>query len=48
MFGRPLYVNLGIGRGVSLLGGLSCMGIIGIWVLYYTGATLRSKSKFAI
>lgn len=28
LFGRPMFVNLGIGKGVSLLGGLSVMGIV--------------------
>lgn len=48
LFGRPLFINLGIGKGVSLLGGLSCLGIIGMFTLYFTGAKLRSRSKFAV
>jgi len=28
LFSRPMYINLGIGKGVSLLGGLSVMGIV--------------------
>ncbi|KAL2358955.1 hypothetical protein BJ546DRAFT_961725, partial [Cryomyces antarcticus] len=48
LFGRPLFLNLGIGRGVSLLGGLSVMGIIGVWILYFQGARLRARSKFAM
>lgn len=48
MFGRPLFVNLGIGQGVSLLGGLSVIGIIGIFGLYLQGAKLRARSKFAM
>ncbi|CAK7266411.1 hypothetical protein SEPCBS119000_002015 [Sporothrix epigloea] len=48
LFGRPLYLNLGIGRGTSLLGGLSSIGIIGIWLLYFYGARLRAMSKFAV
>jgi DHA1 family multidrug resistance protein-like MFS transporter len=47
LFARPLFLNLGVGRGVSLLGGLTVMGIIGIWTLYYYGAALRARSKFA-
>ncbi|KAI9795903.1 MAG: hypothetical protein M1833_006630 [Piccolia ochrophora] len=47
IFAHPLFVNLGIGPGISLLAGLNCGGIMGIFVLYYYGATLRSKSKFA-
>ena len=44
----PMFHNLGIGKGVSLLAGLMVMGVIGIWVLYFKGAWLRSKSKFAV
>ena len=47
LFARPLFINLGIGRGVSLLAGLSTLGVIGMFTLYYTGATLRARSKFA-
>lgn len=48
MFARPLFLNLGIGKGVSLLGGLSSIGIGGMWMLFYTGARLRARSKFAV
>lgn len=44
----PLYVNLGIGRGISLLGGLLVGGVGGIWCLWYWGAKLRAKSSFAM
>ncbi|PTB73033.1 MFS general substrate transporter [Trichoderma longibrachiatum ATCC 18648] len=47
LFAHPLFHNLGVGRGVSLLGGLSVIGIIGIWLLYFYGARLRKLSKFA-
>lgn len=47
LFARPLFLNLGVGRGVSLLGGLTVIGIIGIWALYYYGAALRARSKYA-
>ena len=47
MFARPLFLNLGVSKGVSLLAGLSCLGIIGMFVLYFTGARLRRRSKFA-
>ncbi len=47
LFARPLFINLGVGRGVSLLAGLSTMGVIGMFALYYTGPKLRSRSKFA-
>lgn len=48
IFGHPLYVNLGIGRGISILAGLLCGGVAGIWALWYFGATLRARSRFAI
>ncbi|OLN97361.1 Transporter mfs1-like protein 1 [Colletotrichum chlorophyti] len=48
LFARPLYGNMGVARGTSLLGGLSTIGIIGIWLLYFYGARLRSMSKFAV
>lgn len=48
LFGRPLFVNLGIGKGVSVLGGLSVIGIIGMFALWIFGAKLRARSKFAM
>ncbi|MCJ1458905.1 hypothetical protein MMC28_009281 [Mycoblastus sanguinarius] len=48
LFARPLFINLGIGKGVSVLAGLSCLGIIGMFVLWLYGAKLRARSKFAI
>ncbi|RGP79676.1 hypothetical protein FLONG3_2230 [Fusarium longipes] len=48
LFAQPLFDNLGVDKGTSLLGGLSVIGIIGIWLLYFYGAKLRSLSKFAI
>ncbi|KAJ5925815.1 hypothetical protein N7454_007325 [Penicillium verhagenii] len=47
MFAHPLFGNLGVARGTSLLGGLSVIGIIGIWLLYFYGSRLRALSKFA-
>jgi len=48
LFAHPLFGNLGVAKGVSLLGGLSVIGIIGIWLLYFYGSRLRALSKFAI
>ncbi|KAJ6127525.1 major facilitator superfamily domain-containing protein [Penicillium sp. IBT 18751x] len=48
LFAHPLFGNLGVARGTSLLGGLSVIGIVGIWLLYWYGARLRALSKFAI
>lgn len=47
LFARPLFLNLGVGKGVSLLAGLSTLGVIGMFVLYFSGAKLRARSKFA-
>jgi MFS transporter, DHA1 family, multidrug resistance protein len=47
IYAHPLFVNLGIGRGVSILGGLAGGGCLGIWAIYYYGAKLRARSKFA-
>ena len=46
-FSRPLFINLGVGKGVSLLAGLSCIGVIGMFTLNFYGGALRARSKFA-
>jgi MFS transporter, DHA1 family, multidrug resistance protein len=48
IFARPLFINLGVGRGISILAGLAVGGVIGMVVLYYYGARLRARSKFAV
>ena len=48
VFARPLFINLGVHRGVSLLGGLSCAGIFGTTAIYIFGKKLRARSKFAM
>lgn len=48
LFAHPLFNNLGVARGTSLLGGLSVIGILGIWLLYFYGARLRARSRFAV
>ena len=47
LFARPLYLNLGIGQGISLLAGLTVGCIGGVFTLYYYGANLRARSSFA-
>ncbi|KIW53190.1 hypothetical protein PV05_08782 [Exophiala xenobiotica] len=47
IFARPLFINLGVHRGVSVLAGLSVMGIFGTTVIYIFGKQLRARSKFA-
>ncbi|KAJ2990592.1 hypothetical protein NUW58_g2874 [Xylaria curta] len=46
-FSQPLFENLGIARGCGLLSGLLAACFIGITVLWYYGASLRARSKFA-
>lgn len=48
IFARPLFINMGVGRGISVLAGLAFMGVIGMFGLYYYGAKLRARSKFAV
>ncbi|KAI9745816.1 MAG: hypothetical protein M1818_000497 [Claussenomyces sp. TS43310] len=47
LFARPLFLNLGVAKGTTLLGGLSVLGIIGMFILWVYGAQLRKRSKFA-
>jgi hypothetical protein len=44
--GVPLYGRLGIGPGVSVLGGMSVLGIPGMWFIYWKGPALRAMSRF--
>ncbi|GCB20808.1 caffeine resistance protein 5 [Aspergillus awamori] len=46
LFARPLYVNLGVGPGISLLAGLTVGCIAGMFALYHFGAALRARSRF--
>ncbi|KAK0116003.1 hypothetical protein ONS95_013040 [Cadophora gregata] len=46
LFSRPLFLNVGIAEGVTLLAGLTISGVIGIFVLWYYGANLRARSRF--
>jgi DHA1 family multidrug resistance protein-like MFS transporter len=46
IYARPLFINEGIGKGVSVLAGLSTLGIFGMIALYLFGANLRARSKF--
>jgi DHA1 family multidrug resistance protein-like MFS transporter len=46
-FSYPLFHNLGVDRGVSLLGGLTVGCSVGVFVLFFMGEKLRAKSRFA-
>ncbi|KAI2967597.1 hypothetical protein CBS147323_4821 [Aspergillus niger] len=45
-FGIPLYQNLGMARGSSVLGGVSVLGVLGLLGIYWFGERLRKKSRF--
>jgi DHA1 family multidrug resistance protein-like MFS transporter len=47
LYARPLFVNLGVGKGVSVLAGLSTLGVFGMVAIYFWGKKLRARSKFA-
>tara|TARA_R110002003_G_scaffold48_44_gene4271 strand:+ start:9823 stop:11688 length:1866 start_codon:yes stop_codon:yes gene_type:complete len=46
-FSYPLFHNLGVDRGVSLLGGLTVGCSFGVYALFFFGERLRAKSRFA-
>jgi DHA1 family multidrug resistance protein-like MFS transporter len=48
LFSRPLFLNLGVAGGVSLLGGLTIVCALLLYLLYRYGAILRAKSRFAV
>lgn len=46
-FSYPMFHNLGVDRGVSLLAGLTVGCSFGVYALFFFGEKLRSRSKFA-
>jgi len=46
-FSYPMFQNLGVDKGVTLLAGLTIGCSAGVYALYFFGATLRAKSRFA-
>lgn len=47
LWSGPLYRNLGVARGTSLVGALTVVCIFGIFGLYWFGLKLRKRSRFA-
>ena len=47
VFSRPLFLGLGVHKGVTLLAGLSVAGIFGTIAISFFGKKLRARSKFA-
>ncbi|KAK5049463.1 hypothetical protein LTR84_004392 [Exophiala bonariae] len=48
LFSRPMFITLTVPGGVSLLGGLTVVCIGGIFMLYFYGAAMRARSRFAV
>lgn len=46
-FSQPLFGNLSVAKGCSVLGGLTAACFFGMFTLWRYGAKLRSRSKFA-
>ncbi|KAK2831020.1 hypothetical protein FQN49_007080 [Arthroderma sp. PD_2] len=47
LWSGPLYRNLGIARGTSLIGALTAACVFGVFALYWYGPALRKRSRFA-
>lgn len=45
---KPMFEGIGVDGGVSLLGGLMVLCVVGIAALWKWGLVLRQRSKFAI
>jgi DHA1 family multidrug resistance protein-like MFS transporter len=48
LFAPPMFAKLGVAGGVGLLAGLTVVSCCGLHVLYFFGASLRARSRFAI
>ncbi|KAI9837885.1 MAG: hypothetical protein M1838_004721 [Thelocarpon superellum] len=48
IFAHPLYANLGVGKGLSILASLTCACIGGIFILFFYGKALRARSRFTV
>lgn len=46
-YAQPLFDNIGIGGGCTLLAGLTAVCAASMTMLWYYGPRLRAKSKFA-
>jgi DHA1 family multidrug resistance protein-like MFS transporter len=46
-FSYPMFHNLGVDRGITLLAGLTVGCSAGVFVLFFLGAKLRARSRFA-
>ncbi|KAI9043045.1 putative benomyl/methotrexate resistance protein [Aspergillus affinis] len=42
-----MYENVGISKGVTILAAISCLGVVGMFLIWKYGARLRARSRFA-
>lgn len=47
LWSHPLYESLGVAYGMTLMGALCAVCVVGMGVLYYFGHVLRSRSRFS-
>ncbi|KAK6386925.1 hypothetical protein LTS17_000189 [Exophiala oligosperma] len=47
-YARPMFDTLGIDGAVSLLAGLTVICVFGMYFIYFYGARLRKRSRFAV
>ena len=45
---RPLFVNLGVGPGCSVLGGIACLALPVPFIFMRYGRVLRERSAFVV
>ncbi|KIX07376.1 uncharacterized protein Z518_02029 [Rhinocladiella mackenziei CBS 650.93] len=48
LYARPMFDHLDVPGAASLLGGLTALCIFGIYAIYFFGASLRKRSRFAV
>jgi DHA1 family multidrug resistance protein-like MFS transporter len=48
LFAPPMLRGMGVRGGVGFLAGLTVLCWIGLFVLFWYGATLRARSRFAL
>ena len=47
LYAQPMFERLGVAGAVSLLAGFTLLCSAGIYALYFYGAILRARSRFA-
>lgn len=47
LWSHPLYEGLGVAYGMTLMGALCAVCVVGMGVLYYFGHVLRARSRFS-